>query len=728
MKQNLPLQSKLEGYFSSNLLFLEKLSAQPFFLSLQRGFTLILPLIMIGSLALLLHDLPFPTLHALLDKLFGSDWRTACDNMISGTFGIASLAMLLTFSSAFTMSHNQRHKKQFVSPTMALIVILSCFFIVTAPTETASWKTIFSMDTGFVVALCVAAIGCKLFLRLAKMKRLQLPLNEVSHDPMVRDILTVMPAGMLTIATFGLIRVFLVELGAPDLHDIVNHFFLALFSNLGDGSLLGIAIAFFSQLFWFFGVHGPNIVSPVVEHFLVPPGIENAAAVLSGHTPVHIYTKEFFITFAYMGGSGSTLSLIFAVLIVSRDGGKRKLCLFALLPALCNVNDPLLFGIPLILNPIYLIPFVLTPLVQTVCAYYATVFDLIPHTIPGVGWTTPVLMSGFASTGSISGAVMQLINILIGVALYYPFVKLSDLLRERHIKQTLSALLRTSSGYTAGLGATKCIDSPGEEGRLAKALASDLRTALTRNDQLFLEYQPQMDVTRNRVHGVEALLRWNHPAYGRISPIITVTLAEDTRCIDELGIYALKTACRQRAEWKGDVPDDLLISVNVSPYQLEDPSFYRRVFETLKLTGLPLSQLELEITESTMITPGALTFDALNRLRNGGVHVAIDDFGMGHASLRYLNEMPVDTIKLDRSLTENSDERINDHIIHSMVELCKSLRMTSIVEGVETEEQLARFSKLGCKIFQGYLFSKPLSAKDCLAYIMAHSDSDQKEK
>ena len=728
MKQDRPSQTRLEGYFYSSLIFLEKLSAQPFFLSLQRGFTLILPLIMIGAIALLLHDIPFPALHVFLDKLFGAGWRIACDNLISGTFGIVSLAMLLTFSSAFTMSHNQRNKEQFVSPTMALIVILSCFFIVTAPAETASWKTIFSMDTGFVVALCVSAIGCKLFLRLAKIKRLQLPLNEVGHDPMVRDILTVMPAGMLTIAIFGLIRVFLVELGVPDIHDIIDHFFLALFSNLGDGSLLGIAIAFFSQLLWFFGVHGSNIVSPVVEHFLVPPGIENAAAVLSGHTPVHIYTKEFFTTFAYMGGSGSTLCLIVAVLMVSREGGKRKLCLFALLPALCNVNDPLLFGIPLILNPIYLIPFVLTPLVQTVCAYYATVFDLIPHTTSGVGWTTPVFMSGFAATGSIAGVVMQLINMLLGIALYYPFVKLSDLLRERQIKQTLSALLHTSSGYSAGLGVTKCIDSPGEEGRLAKVLASDLRTALTRDDQLFLEYQPQMDIARNRVHGVEALLRWNHPAYGRISPIITIALAEDTRCIDQLGIYALKTACRQRAAWKGKVPDDLLISVNVSPYQLEDPFFDRSVIETLEFTGLPLRHLELEITESTMITPGVLTFDALHRLRDGGVQVAIDDFGMGHASLRYLNEMPVDTIKLDRSLTENSGEGINDHIIYSMVELCKTLSMTSIVEGVETEEQLDRFSKLGCKVFQGYLFSKPLSAKDCLAYIMAHSNNRQKGK
>jgi len=621
------------------------------------------------------------------------------------------------------MFHNQRRTGQFVSPVMAVVVILSCFFVVTAPAESTLWKTVFSMDRGLIVALCVAGVGCGLFLRLAGCKCLQLPLGTVGHDPMVRDVFTIMPAGMLTIAVFGILRAVLVMNGITDLHGEISALLTQLFSHSRNDLGFGFVYATISQLFWFFGAHGPNLLFPVEESFLVPAGIANTKAILSGHDPNYVFTKAFFDVFTRMGGSGSTLCMIFAILLGSRDGGSRKLCQFALLPALCNVNEPLLFGIPLVLNPIYLIPFVLTPLFQTLAAYTAIVLGFVPYTTSDVVWTTPALVGGFVATGSIAGVVMQLVNLVLGTTLYYPFVKLSELLRERQGKLALNGLLHTSTGSAVGPNGRKCIDRPGEEGRLAKALATDLLVALKSCDQLFLEYQPQVDVVKNRVRGVEALLRWNHPAYGRIPPPVAVALAEDTGCIDELGLCVLKLACRQRAEWKGLVPEDLLMSVNISPHQLEDHEFDRHVIAVLGVTGVRVDQLEVEITESNILTPGVAPIDVLRRLRNCGVHVAIDDFGMGHTSLRYLNELPVDTIKLDRSLTEENRGDINDHIVRSIVELSRTLGITTITEGVEVESQLTRFRDLGCDIFQGYLFSRPLSGGNCLKFILGRTDS-----
>ncbi|GFE61301.1 EAL domain-containing protein [Geobacter sp. AOG2] len=703
----------------------ENISRRTFFLSIQRGLVLVLPLIMIGALALSLRNFPAQSLHLFLDHLFGQNWRITCDNMISGTFGIASLAVLCTFSSAMTMHHNQWRTGQFVSPVMVVVVVLSCFFVVTAPAESTSWEAAFSMSQGFMVALCVAAAGCSLFLRLSQCSCFQLPLGAVGHDPMVRDVLTVMPAGMATIAVFGAIRIILVMTGIPDLYLATNNLLISLFSHVGHGLGFGLVYSGLSQIFWFFGAHGPNLLFPIEQNFLVPASIANSAVAASGETPSFIFTKPFFDAFTRMGGSGSTLCLIAAILLYSRDGGNRKLCLFALIPALCNVNEPLLFGLPLVLNPVYFIPFVLTPITQTLITYAAMVLGVVPHPAPGVtwAWTTPVFVSGFAATGSVSGVFMQMANLAMGVALYYPFVRLADDLRERQGILGLNTLLQTATGCETGQSGRKCIDRPGEEGRLAKALAHDLQNVLTHDaTQLFLEYQPQINVTENRVRGVEALLRWNHPTYGRIPPPVTIALAEDTGCIDQLGLFVLNLACRQRAEWKGKLPNDLVISVNVSPSQLLNQLFCPEVADSLTRAGLHPDQLELEITESTVLAPDARTIDTLRRIRNSGVHVAIDDFGMGHASLRYLKELPVDTIKIDRSLTDACEGDINDHIVRSIVELSRNLGMTTITEGIEKEEQLGRFRHLGCEIYQGYLFSKPLSHADCLAFILARQE------
>ncbi len=705
----------------------EKLSLQSFFLSIQRGLALALPLVMIGALALLLRHFPFPPLLDFLDSISGNSWRIACDNLISGSFGIASLAVLCSCSGALTMHYNQRHVGQFVSPIMSVVVILSCFFVVTAPAESTTWKTVFSMDSGLLVALCVAALGCNLFLRLSQCRRLHLSLGTAVHDPLVRDVFVVMPAAMLTIAVFGGLRTILVLNGITDLHGRMGTFLAGLFSHVGNDLGVGLLYAGLCQVFWFFGAHGPNLLYTLEVNFFRPAGAANAVAALSGYDPVFVFTKTFFDAFTRMGGSGSTLCLIIAILLASRDGSSRRLCLFALVPALCNVNEPLLFGIPLVLNPVYLIPFVLTPIVQTLAAYAATALDLLPHTTSDMIWTTPLLVGGYVATGSVAGVVMQLVNLALGILLYYPFVILSGQLNERSGKAMLAGLLRTATVCSGDPGSKKCIDRPGEEGRLAKALADDLRVALERDDQLFLEYQPQMDVSGNRVYGVEALLRWHHPAFGPIPPPVTVALAEDTECIDRLGMRVVEMACCQRAAWQELVSDDLLMAVNVSPHQLEDQDFDRRVLSVLAASGLRVDQFEVEITESTVLTPSTAAVDTLLRLGKNGVHVAIDDFGMGHTSLRYLNEIRVDTIKLDRSLTDRRREGINDHIVHSIVELSKSLGITTIAEGIENEEQLNRFLGLGCQIFQGYLFSRPLSGDDCLAFILARTDSKRNE-
>ena len=708
----------IEDRFQKTMMALaERVGGWPFFRAVQRGLALVLPLVLVGAAVLMVRYFPLSVFQDGMDAAFGRGWRSVCDNMVAGTLGIASLAVLCAFSGTLTSLHNQAHRGPFVSPVMAAVTVLACFFIVTSPAETDSWRVAFSMNRGLLVALVVAVLGSTLFLRLSRISWLRLPFRTVGNDPMARDVLTVMPAAMATIFIFGAVRVGLTAVGLADLHGAVQTFMMVPLSEAGSG--LGTAVGYvsLSQLFWFFGIHGPNLLFLFEENNLVPALAANMSALSAGADLPFIVTKSFVDAFVRIGGSGSTLCLIVAVFIRSRDGGVRKLCLFALLPAMCNVNEPLLFGIPLVFNPVYAIPFLVTPVVQTVLAYGATAIDLVPHTSAEMTWTTPVILGGYVATNSVSGALMQMVNLAVGIGIYLPFVRFADRLRENWGKRIMDDLLRFAEGFQLSDNGRKCLDLPGEVGRAAKALGEDLAEVQIRGRQLFLEYQPQVDATGRRVMGVEALLRWHHPAYGRVPPPVTVALAEDLGSIDRLGLFVLHEACLQRANWKGAVADDLVVAVNMSPRQLSNPSFDRQVMEILGATGVLPTQLELEITESLVVEPNKRVLGALRSLRDAGVRVAIDDFGMGHASLRYIREFPVDTVKIDRSLTLASSDNVNEHIVRSIVELSRSLQFTTVVEGIENQEQLSRFRSLGCGSFQGYFFSRPVSGANCLDFI-----------
>lgn len=694
-----------------------RLSNHHVLLSMQRGLALVLPLVMVGALALTIRDFPAAAVPRMLDSLFGDVWRSVCDAVIAGSFGIAALGVLCAYSAATTAIHNQRRADLAVSPAMTTVVVLSCFFVLAAPPGDVAWNALLSMNPGLPLAIIVAMTGSAAFLRLCRVRELQLPMGTVGSDPVVRDVLTLTPAAMLVILLFAAGRMLLAAAGVTDPGMSLGLLFVDAFRNAGDGIGYGLAYVGLSQALWLFGAHGPNMLPSLEAGVHIPAALANAQALAMGQEPVFIFTKSFFDAFTRMGGSGCTLCLIAAILLRGRNSGNARLCLFALLPALCNVNEPVLFGIPLVLNPVYAIPFVLTPLVQTLTAYWGTVLGLVPHTVPGGAWTTPVFFSGFMATGSWAGVGMQAVNLALGVLLYLPFVRFADVLCERQGRRVMHALAEAAESRIPGPNGYKCLDRPGDAGRVAKVLANDLGRALATNTQLFLEYQPQIDSNGNRVVGAEALLRWRHPVYGLIPPCITVALAEDTATIGRLGLFVLNEACAQRQAWQGRVPEGLVMSVNVSPSQLRDPEFARRVLTVLATHDLPAGLLELEITETSILAPGSGDMERLRLLRGQGVRVAIDDFGMGHTSLRYLQEFPVDTVKIDRSLTVSGPDGVSGHIVRSIVDLAGRLNIATVVEGVETPEQLERFGALGCRLFQGYLFSRPLSGEECLRFI-----------
>lgn len=698
----------------------ERIDRRPYFIAIRRGLALALPLIMTGAVALLLRYPSSAGMRELLTDTFGPRLNLFCDSLLVGTFGIGSLVALYGFTDVLTSLHNQRLGHRVVNPMVAVIVVMSCFFTLIAPEDGhASPVASLSLGQGLFSALLVASIGGSLFLKLCRIRWLRIPRHNISNDPLVGDVFTVMPAGMLTILAFGLLKTASMWAGWSAWIGALSTLFAASISKFSNSVLFSVSYETASQVLWLFGIHGPNALHAIEERVLDPAAHANVAAVARGALPQFTFTYDFFSVFARMGGSGSTLSLILALLLVSRTGRGRKLALFMMVPALFNVNEPLLFGLPLVLNPVYAIPFVLAPVAQILIAYGAIAVDLMPKTGYSVAWTTPALYSGYAATGSLSGTLVQLLSLAAGAAIYAPFVRVAEFLAGRKGQEVLASLLNVAESPETSLKPKRCLELPGEEGRMAVSLASDLEDALSTEKQIFLEYQPQVDFRTGRIFGAEALLRWQHPFLGRVAPPIVVTLADDIELIDRLGLHILSLACRQRSAWRNLLPDDFVIAVNLSPKQLADPTFHRKVIGILEREQLPPSLLELEITESTMLLPDVDAIENLKKLRETGVKVALDDFGMGHTSLHYLRELPLDTVKIDRSLADVSPGSVNEHIVKSIADLSGTLNLSLVVEGVEHERQLWRLSALGCTRFQGYFFSRPLAADVFVEFVLA---------
>ncbi len=241
-------------------------------------------------------------------------------------------------------------------------------------------------------------------------------------------------------------------------------------------------------------------------------------------------------------------------------------------------------------------------------------------------------------------------------------------------------------------------------------LESSLRHALERNE-LEIYYQPQVSIRHGNIVGAEALLRWIHPEKGFISPVTFIPLAEETGLIHEIGDWVLKMACSKVKSWQKAGLPPLRIAVNVSSHQIYHPNFLTKVSRIVQESGLPLENLELELTESALLHEIDTANSVLTQLRSVGVQVAIDDFGTGFSSLSYLKQFPFDTLKIDRLFVQNiGQDPESSAITLATIQMAHSLNLKVIAEGVETESELGFLRDHGCEEIQGYYFSHPLPA------------------
>jgi diguanylate cyclase (GGDEF)-like protein len=286
----------------------------------------------------------------------------------------------------------------------------------------------------------------------------------------------------------------------------------------------------------------------------------------------------------------------------------------------------------------------------------------------------------------------------IGIALTAdPGAAASDLVRDAD-----AAMYRAKE---AGGGRWSIFDQVIRERAVARqAVESALRKAID-NDELLVHFQPEVSVATREIVGVEALVRWERPGFGLVPPADFIPVAEETGLIVPIGAWVMREACAQARTF-----DDgkMVVRVNVSARQLTEPGLIDTVTEALAASGLPPERLCVEVTESVVLEDGDRCVAALQALRDIGIGVALDDFGTGYCSLSYLRRLPIDGLKIDRSFVRGlGNEADDDSIVASVIDLARSLGVSVVAEGVETESQLASLRASGCDTMQGFLFAKP---------------------
>lgn len=391
-----------------------KIGAQRHLVAIRDSFMVTMPLMILGALAVMINNLSLtiPAFGNFMDGIFGGEsWKGFGGSVWNGTFGV--LSVFIAFLVAYNLANS--YGKDGMSTG---VVSVASFFTLGAATSGMN-------STGLFVALIVAIVVTELFRRLLGNPKLVVKMPDGVPPAVAKSFAALFPA-MITISLFGLVAAIIAGFGVEDMfasfYAMVQEPFMGLANSYGSALL----IAFITPFLWFFGLHGANMIDPFMQAINAPAIEANMAALSAGETAPYIVNKPFIDSFVNMGGTGVTLGLIIAIYLVGR---KHKAFMvvnnLAAAPGVFNINEPLMFGLPLVLNPIMFIPFILTPMVCVTTAYFATKFGLVPPATVMPPWVTPPILGGFLATQSISGAVLSAVNLVISIVMYMPFVMLS---------------------------------------------------------------------------------------------------------------------------------------------------------------------------------------------------------------------------------------------------------------------------------------------------------------
>lgn len=679
-----------------------------FFLTIvRRGLTMMIPFILIGGIACALTNLPFVDYSSpFVQNYFG--WLISIlDSVYQGTFGMFSLAMVITFSLSYGMESNETVDKVAMYIMVALGAYVAQLNIGSESFDMESLGT-----KGSFTAIFVAILSCVLYQKIKKITLFTLRKYTMGMESVCASAVSAFIPMIFVVCIVMLINQLLyISFGVYSMHELFSKLTCSMFDNMSNSFGSGILYTFMLHLMWMLGFHGSHLLEPVAQ------------TTFANATGDAIFSKSFFDTYVVMGGCGTTICVLLLLLIFYRKDRLGNLAKIATPTVVFNLNEVLNFGIPIILNPLMAIPFIMTPIVSYCISYLATAIGLVPQLVQEVPWSTPIIFSGYMATDSIRGAILQIVCIAVGICIYYPFLCMHKQMQEVYAREKIKLLVNELQEKEKEKEKPRFINRADSLGLISRMLLEDLKTAI-KSDKLYLLYQPQVD-SSGKCIGAEALLRWNHPLYGMIFPPLIIYLAKEGGVLQELEekLFDMAgAAIKKTSEEYGEV---FKISVNITAKSLLW-DVESCIAASLKKHDIPAERMWIEITEQDVISNADMVIDKLKRLDAHGHTLLIDDFGMGHTSLIYLQHDFFRVVKLDGSLVKNiTESKTNQKIVASVVELGRELNVEVIAEYVETEEQRDKLQELGCHWYQGYLYSKPIPLEDFIVFIKSYNEKCQ---
>jgi lactose/cellobiose-specific phosphotransferase system IIC component len=687
---------------------------------------LTIPILLIGSFCVVFLNLPVPAYQDLIAEfpLF-TDFLLAVHFV---TLGVFSLYVAFSISVSYTQVYAEKHGDFFtqgapfaaVGSYLALVGIGSENFAISVLSTRSLFVAIFA-------SLLATVIYCRIIHRPTRYHRTY---SSAADSFFNRALTAVFPVIIVVLTATAINSAISFAFGVDSFEELffigISSFFPADTDSLGSG----ILYLFLNNLMWFFGIHGGNMLDGVAQDIFLPGTALNAELIAAGESATHVITKTSLDVFASIGGAGALLSLLLAVLIFGRHRNMKKLSGYAAAPMVFNISEVMLFGLPVIWNPTMIIPFILVPIVNIVITYFAMTLGLVPYVTVETSWITPPIFGGYFATGSIAGAVLQAVCLVVGMFIYLPFLRLYEKTLEMSEKNEYQGLLSRFQEAEFDRGNLVLTTLPGTLGLLVRALSEDLRRAI--NEKNFdLYYQPQFDINDKGV-GAEALLRWNHPVHGMMYPPLIVRLAEEIGMIEELESAVLEKALEdaqqaQRIANAGMIDKKFAISVNSTARALQNVSFVNKAISGVEERNLDSGRLVIEATEHDALTLNKTTTSLLTKLVDAGIPLAIDDFSMGHTSFKYLETSTFSIVKLDGSIARGVMENARyAEIVSAITRLSEQLNFLVLAEYVETREQRDLLHELGCTYFQGYLYSPAVPFEEMLEIVKIDEKSKMK--
>ncbi|QIK69408.1 PTS cellobiose transporter subunit IIC [Erysipelothrix sp. HDW6C] len=395
-----------------------KIGGQRHLLAIRDGMAASIPLIIVGSIFLIIGNLPIPGYTEFVAGIFGADWTVKLDYAVNATFSIMALICVFAISNSLANKYS-------VDGVSAGFISLAAFLVVTPLTADGGIPLAYMGSKGLFVAIVVSLVSTEIF-RFMVQKDIVIKMPENVPPAVSKSFVALIPS-ILTVTLFWVIRLIVEATGFGNIHEIIAVILGGPLSYLGGGYVGGLVAILITSLFWTVGIHGWDLVLSVMQPTYMLMLDQNRVAFQAGAEIPNIINYSFYNVFVWMGGSGVLIAIAVLLILRSRSRQMKELAKIAVPPTVFGVNEPLMFGFPIVMNPIMIIPYVLAPVVVFTISYAAMYFKIVPMTNGVmVPWTMPPLIGGYLATGSIKGTLLQLVNIIISVAIYYPFFKIAD--------------------------------------------------------------------------------------------------------------------------------------------------------------------------------------------------------------------------------------------------------------------------------------------------------------